>query len=86
MADQDSVTLREYGNYAIVTKRMLHFSMGYVCPEKDTCEICNWKPTPLTAKQKRQEIYRKIKWRLGKPLGDLALKLGYINYECEEDD
>lgn len=78
------LTVKEYGNVVSVSERMLHYTMGYICPNKDTCAICNWVPTPPTAKQKRREFLRKVKLNLGKPFGVIAYKLGYVNHVCED--
>ena len=78
------ITLKEYGHKVVVSKKMLHYTMGYICPDKDTCEICNWVPTPLTNKQKHRIFWRKVRWNLGKPFGAIAYKLGYVNHNCED--
>jgi hypothetical protein len=73
------VQLIEHGYYATVTKRLLHSSMGYVCPEPDTCDICNYKPTPLTRKQKRRIKINLVRYKIGSKFLAIANKLGAYN-------
>ena len=80
------ITIKEYGHVVTVSRRMLHYTMGYVCPDKDICNICNYVPAPITSKQKRRKLWRKVKWHIGRPFGLLALKLGYTNYYPENGD
>lgn len=83
VTDGEFVVL-EYGNAVTMTNFMAHSTMGFICPNSDTCKICNWKPTPTPFRVKIKRLPRLMRLKLAYRIYKLAEKLGF-RYECEHD-